>query len=126
MKKLVSLILSLAAVFAFTLPVFAGTISIQCDPSGYTLVLGTGAHSQSVQFFTYVFDDASPVVGASVTFTMTYPDGTVVQKNARTDTDGRAKATFRLDQAGDYTLNKSVTVGAQTAACTETFSVTLN
>jgi hypothetical protein len=104
---------------------FAGTISIQCDASGYTLALGTGAHSQSVQFFTYVADDATPVAGASVIFTMTYPDGTIVQKSARTDTDGRAKATFRLDQAGDYTLNKSVTVGAQTAACTETFSVTL-
>jgi hypothetical protein len=124
MKKFLALTLSLLFVLLTSVPVFAGTISIQCDPSGYTLSLGGGAHSQSVQFFTYVFDDATPVVGASVTFSMTYPDGTIVQKSARTDTDGRAKATFRLDQAGDYTLNKSVTVGAQTAACTETFSVT--
>jgi len=117
----------LIACSLFTVPSKAafGTISIQCDASGYTLALGGGAHSQSVQFFTYVFDDSSPVVGANAVFTMTYPDGTVVQKVGRTDTAGRAKATFRLDQAGDYTLNKSVTVGAQTAACTETFSVTL-
>ena len=124
--------MKLTLVLVMTLCLFAtstaagyGTISIQCDPSGYTLALGTGAHSQSVQFFTYVFDDSTPVVGESVTFTMTYPDGIIVQKTGRTDTAGRAKATFRLDQAGDYTLNKSVTVGAQTAACTETFSVTL-
>jgi hypothetical protein len=119
------ILLSLLLVLTLTATAFAGTISIQCDPSGYTLALGTGAHTQSVQFFTYVMDDTTPVVGASATFTMTYPDGTIVQKSARTDTTGRAKATFRLDQAGDYTLNKSVTVGAQTAACTETFSVTL-
>ena len=112
-------------VLALSVSAFAGTITIQCDASGYTLALGTGAKTQSVQFFTYVFDDSTPVMGASVTFTMTYPDGTVVQKIGRTDTDGRAKVTFRLDQAGDYTLNKSVTAGAQTAACTETFSVTL-
>ncbi len=125
MRILKNSLLSLALVLAFTVPVFAGTISIQCDASGYTLALGTGANSQSVQFFTYVYDDTAPVVGPSATFTMTYPDGTVVQKSGRTDTMGRAKATFRLDQAGNYTLNKSVVVGAQTAACTETFSVTL-
>jgi hypothetical protein len=116
---------SVMLVLALSVSAFAGTITIQCDASGYTLALGTGAKTQSVQFFTYVFDDSTPVMGASVTFTMTYPDGTVVQKIGRTDTDGRAKVTFRLDQAGDYTLNKSVTAGAQTAACTETFSVTL-
>lgn len=123
MRKLIPtlLLITLLTTAAVATP---GTISIQCDPSGYTLTLQTGAHNQSVQFFTYVFDDATPVTGASVTFTMTYPDGTIVQKSGRTDTAGRAKATFRLDQIGDYTLNKSVTVGAQTAACTETFSVT--
>lgn len=125
MQKIVSGMLSVVFVLAMTVPVLAGTISIQCDPSGYTLALGSGAHTQSVQFFTYVTDDSAPVVGATATFTMTYPDGTVVQKNGRTDTAGRAKVTFRLDQAGDYTLNKSVTVGAQTAACSESFSVTL-
>lgn len=117
-----TIILSLVLLVPATAP---GVISIQCDPSGYTLNLQTGAHTQSVQFFAYVFDDSTPVTGATVTFAMTYPDSTVVVKNARTDSAGRAKATFRLDQAGAYTLNKSVIVGAQTAACTETFSVTL-
>ena len=125
MRKIISAVLGIVFVLIAAVPAFAGTITIQCDASGYTLSLGSGAHTQSVQFFTYVFDDAAPVVGATATFTMTYPDGTVVQKTGRTDTAGRAKVTFRLDQAGDYTLNKSVTVGAQTAACTETFSVTL-
>jgi len=125
MISLTRLLLILTLVFTLTTTAFAGTISIQCDASGYTLNLAGGAHTKSVEFFTYVFDDSTPVTGASATFTMTYPDGTIVQKSVRTDTAGRAKATFRLDQAGDYTLNKSVTVGAQTAACTESFSVTL-
>lgn len=118
-------ILCLVLLLGTSSAVLAGTISIQCDPSGYTLTLGTGANTQSVEFFTYVYDDGVPVTGARPVFTMTYPDGTIVQKTGRTDTLGRAKATFRLDQAGGYTLNKSVTVGAQTAACTETFSVVL-
>ncbi len=124
-KKITSLVVSVMLVLTLTVSAFAGTISIQCDASGYTLALGSGAHTQSVQFFTYVFDDSTPVTGATVTFTMTYPDGSIVQKTGRTDTAGRAKVTFRLDQAGDYTLNKSVTVGMQTAACSESFSVTL-
>lgn len=118
-------ILCLVLLLGTSSAVFAGTISIQCDPSGYTLTLGTGANTQSVEFFTYVYDDGVPVTGVRPVFTMTYPDGTIVQKTGRTDTLGRAKATFRMDQAGSYTLNKSVTVGAQTAACTETFSVVL-
>lgn len=124
MKRLISVVLTAAFILLSTVPAFAGTISINCDASGYTLAMGGGAKTQSVQFFTHVFEDAGPVVGASATFTLTYPDGSITQKSGRTDTAGRAKVTFRLDQAGDYILNKSVTVGLQIAACSESFSVT--
>jgi hypothetical protein len=126
MRILTNSLLSLVLISIFAVPVFAGTIAVSCDPSGQVFNLQGGAHSTSVQFFGYVTDDGAPVTGATVLFTMVYPDGTVSQKSSRTDSTGRAKATFNLNQAGDYSLTKSVTVDGQTASCTETFSVVLN
>lgn len=73
-----------------------------------------------------VFDNGVPVAGITVTFTITRSNGSSVNVNAVTGSNGTASAVYKLgkrDPRGAYGLQAQAKLGSQTATANTTFSV---
>ncbi|OGT60742.1 MAG: hypothetical protein A3E01_07495 [Gammaproteobacteria bacterium RIFCSPHIGHO2_12_FULL_63_22] len=81
---------------------------------------------ETVGMGSQVLDNGVPVVGISVTFTITRPNGSSVSVNAVTGSNGTASAVYKLakkDARGGYGLRAQAKIGNQTATANTTFSV---
>ena len=121
MRRIISCLFAFVMFAALSASVSA-EITVDCNASGYVIDL-SGSSEPAVQFTAQLHSSDSPVDGVLVTFILIYPDGSVVQKTDRTNGVGQAKTSFKLDQAGSYTLSKGIPFGRGVIGCSESFSV---
>jgi hypothetical protein len=89
-------------------------------------LLGSGSYTKggTASFTATVLNGTTPVVGASVLFTMTKPNGGNVTQTATTGTTGAATWSYKFTQMGNYLVVANGTYNSQTAASNSaTFTV---
>jgi uncharacterized protein YfaS (alpha-2-macroglobulin family) len=99
-----------------------GTLSetIATDKSSYL-------RGETVRMSALVKRDGMAVSGASVTFRVTLPSGTVASLSATTGSDGYARASYRIAKAkaavGSYALRALASSGGASVSSSSTFLV---
>ena len=110
---------STASTVATVVLVSALDVSVATDQSSYT-------RNQSVVITAVVHANGSPVANASVTFTVTKPNGAVVQQTAITGATGTAVYKLRLkqmDPVGPYLVRTDATLNGISGSATTGFTV---
>ena len=110
----------------------ATTYTVAAVSSGtLTGIVGTNKASyvraEIVSLIALVKNNGVPVGGASVKFSVTLPNGSIVIVNATTGSDGYARSSYTLGKGksaiGSYKLRADATSGSNTATANTTFSV---
>jgi hypothetical protein len=97
----------------------SSTITVSTNQASYSL-------SQTVSTRATVLNAGTPVVGASVSFTLTKPNGGTVTINGITATDGTATAKYRLnkkDPTGTYLDSAATVINGRSLSKATSFTV---
>jgi uncharacterized protein YfaS (alpha-2-macroglobulin family) len=109
-----------AASTAATVVLVSGlSVTVATDQASYT-------RGQTVTLTADVSANGSPAVNASVTFTITKPNGTVVKQTATTGASGTAVSKLRLkqnDPVGTYQVRADATLNGLAGSATTSFMV---